>query len=58
MKASKWERRFSKNYFCSKEILLFLTPPAASDWIMSLPETQIRTKTSTLDKKNGLPISH
>ena len=38
IKASKWERRFSKNYFCSEEISLFLlTPPAASDWIMSPP---------------------
>ena len=56
IKASKWERRFSKNYFCSEEISLFLlTPPAASDWIMSLPRLIVGQKQLLLEK-NGLPM--
>ena len=52
IKASKWERRFSKNYFCSEEISLFLlTPPAASDWIMSLPRLIVGQKQLLLEKK-------
>ena len=51
MKASKWERRFSYHYFCSEEILLLLTPPAASDWIMSPSRLIVGQKQLLLEKK-------
>ena len=51
MKASKWKRRFSQNYFCSEEILLLLTPPVASDWIMSRQRLILGQKQLLLTKK-------